>query len=1189
MKQPLCCISHEFQRVALSHPGKIAVIHASGGVQLFRQLHGGGVGEADDFFQGRATSDFPPMYEGDRCFTYSQLLASVDSLSSRLLATLRRPQLNAPTAPRPANDQPAKTSPVANELSEASTELETCNIPKIFGIYMPPSVEYIISVLSVLRCGGAFMPLDPAWPKRRILSVVSSSKIDLIIYSGSSFCEDGYHVTEGFRWLEEISGYSTLCFTMEESSVREHNSAVDLVFPCEDEKARLFCYVMYTSGSTGKPKGICGTEQGLLNRFQWMQENFPSSREELLLFKTSISFIDHIQEFLSAILTSSVLVIPPMKELKENLCSVVNFIQAYSINKLTAVPSLMRTLLPALQRLCGVKCSLRLLILSGETLPIQLWDALVKLLPETTILNLYGSTEVSGDCTYFDCKKMPMILETDAINTIPIGVPISHCDVVVVGDNDALNQGELCVGGPCVCSGYYSDSIFLPLDGIKFSQDFIHEGSFNVNCSQIYIRTGDFVQQLRSGDLVFLGRKDRIIKVNGQRISLEEIEDALREHPDVVDAAVVSRKSDWELEYLVAFLVLKDNMKSEVFRSPVRSWMVEKVSLAMIPNSFFFIDSIPKTTSGKVDYEILMHSRPLWEHVHESIDETWANEFLQIIKKAFSDALMVEEISSDDDFFTMGGNSITAALVSHRLGVDMRWLYHYPSPAKLLTVILEKKGLDIIGINGDADSRRNLKTDRWNKYSLNDSEFLNHFDLKEGGSSGKRKQVQPNGGFSRAVVPRNNNSLLSKHCKVVSDHSINLEDISQVGGHLWNSPLTSVSCAFSRCNKVVYEHKYIGDNECAGTLSVKSPRGEIGSMKKLWQVHMESCVDASPLLVFKHPNIYLFIGSHSHKFVCVDAKNASLHWEIRLEGRIECSAAIVGDFSQVVVGCYKGKIYFLEFSTGVIQWTFQTSGEVKSQPVVDPDRNLIWCGSYDHNLYALDYVRHSCVYKLPCGGSLYGSPAIDVVNSVSHFLFPDFPFHSLWHYDLEAPVFGSLAIDPFTRNVICCLVDGHVVALDSRGSVSWKSKTGGPIFAGPCISTSIPSQVLICSRNGSIYSFELESGDLVWEYNIGNSITASACVDEHLQLVPETSISSDRLICVCSSAGSVHLLRVKLNATQEGNYQNTNVEEFGRLDLEEDIFSSPVMIGGLVFVGCRDDYVHCVGIDNLNTKRNSGT
>lgn len=163
-----------------------------------------------------------------------------------------------------ANDQLVKTCPVANELSEASVELDSSNVPKIFGIYMPPSVEYIIAVLSVLRCGGAFMPLDPAWPKKRILSVVSTSKIDLIIYSGSSFCEDGYHLTDGFRWLEQIRSCSTFSFTMEENSIPEHNSAVDLVFPCEREKGRLFCYIMHTSGSTGKPKGICGTEQGML-------------------------------------------------------------------------------------------------------------------------------------------------------------------------------------------------------------------------------------------------------------------------------------------------------------------------------------------------------------------------------------------------------------------------------------------------------------------------------------------------------------------------------------------------------------------------------------------------------------------------------------------------------------------------------------------------------------------------------------------------------------------------------------------------------------------------------------------------------------------------------------------------------------------------------------------------------------
>lgn len=101
MKQPLCCISHEFQRVALLNPRKIAVIHASGGLQLFRQLHGGDDSGGDTFFKERAVCAFPFMYEGDRCFTYSQLLASVDSLSSRLVAILRDrdPQFITPTAP----------------------------------------------------------------------------------------------------------------------------------------------------------------------------------------------------------------------------------------------------------------------------------------------------------------------------------------------------------------------------------------------------------------------------------------------------------------------------------------------------------------------------------------------------------------------------------------------------------------------------------------------------------------------------------------------------------------------------------------------------------------------------------------------------------------------------------------------------------------------------------------------------------------------------------------------------------------------------------------------------------------------------------------------------------------------------------------------------------------------------------
>ncbi|CAL5340467.1 unnamed protein product [Camellia sinensis] len=111
--------------------------------------------------------------------------------------------------------------------------------------------------------------------------------------------------------------------------------------------------------------------------------------------------------------------------------------------------------------------------------------------------------------------------------------------------------------------------------------------------------------------------------------------------------------------------------------------------------------------------------------------------------------------------------------------------------------------------------------------------------------------------------------------------------------------------------------------------------------------------------------------------------------------------------------------------------------------------------------------------------------------------------------------------------------------------------------------------VLICSRDGNIYSFELEKGDLLWEYIVGVPITSSAYVDENLQL-----------ICVCASSGSIYLLRIPSDCVGELNSVRKDVvQEFARLDLQGDIFSSPVMIGGRIFVGCRDDYVHCLGFE----------
>jgi amino acid adenylation domain-containing protein len=387
------------------------------------------------------------------------------------------------------------------------------------GVCMDRSPELVVSLLGILKAGAAYVAMDPAYPRDRLAFMVQDSRLSTVLTSdqmAASFAQ---------------RGAQAICPDTDREAIIHLGTEAPQITTGPLDVA----YVIYTSGSTGKPKGVLGLHQGVINRCSWMWDLYPFSSDEICCQKTALSFVDSVWEIFGPLLQGITNLIIP-EDLVVDPRRLIDCLDDKMVTRLVLVPSLLRAILDAGGAALKLLPRLRYCISSGEALTAELALRCYEKLPDVTILNLYGSTEVSADVA---CYEVPRQLPG---GRVLIGRPISNTQIYIVDTTfrpcPETIAGEILVGGAGLARGYLNRpdltaASFIPgLDGATAGE-------------RLY-KMGDLGRYLADGNIEFLGRIDDQVKIRGHRIELGEIGSTLRQHPAVHEAVVLARRSPKE-------------------------------------------------------------------------------------------------------------------------------------------------------------------------------------------------------------------------------------------------------------------------------------------------------------------------------------------------------------------------------------------------------------------------------------------------------------------------------------------------------------------------------------------------------------------------------------------------------------------------------------------------------------------
>ncbi|WP_412738617.1 amino acid adenylation domain-containing protein [Krasilnikovia sp. MM14-A1259] len=500
-------------------------------------------------------------------------------------------------------------------------------------VILPRSTELVVAIHAVVGAGAAYLPIDPDYPRDRI-SFMLSDAAPVCVVTHAALAD-----------TLPATGAPVLCVDHIADGTPGWSGPARSAGP--DHPA----YVIYTSGSTGRPKGVQVTHRGIVNRLQWMQNEYRLTPDDRVLQKTSAGFDVSVWEFFWPLITGATLVVAEPGGHRDPTY-LTGLIQREQVTTVHFVPAMLTAFLAEpTARNC---VSLRTVIASGEALTGELARSFADVLggAEARLHNLYGPTEASIDVTAWRCDPPA------GGDPVPIGRPIWNTRTHVL--DPQLRPvppgvvGELYLAGTGLARGYLARP---GLTAARFVAD-----PYGAPGQRLY-RTGDLASWRSDGALRFHGRVDDQIKLRGMRIELGEIEATLAADPAVDQAVVVLRDDLGGGARLVGYVAAAPGTDPELLRRRA----AEALPDYMVPAIVVVLDSLPLGATGKLDRAAL--PRPVLAETTGRAPGTPTEHRLAGI---FADLLEVspESIGADDDFFALGGHSLLATRLVSRIRAE---------------------------------------------------------------------------------------------------------------------------------------------------------------------------------------------------------------------------------------------------------------------------------------------------------------------------------------------------------------------------------------------------------------------------------------------------------------------------------------------------------------------------------------